>query len=84
MFRDKHWQQKKLSRVLKLLSTFADFEFALAQRTEEGQLALLDNQRLLFNSIPNTLKDYLLIADQLSLVLPENIELFSHDNTNHK
>lgn len=66
---------KDLSRILKLTSTLADFTFALEQRQEPQRKALLDNKISLHKSLIPCLKEYLVIAEELSKVLPENIEL---------
>ena len=68
---------KDLSRILKLTSTLADFTFALEQRQESQRKALLDNKLSLHKSLIPCLREYLVIAEELSKVLPENIELQS-------
>lgn len=72
---DEPERKRALIRCLKLLSTFADLSFALAQRSADDKHKLLNNLDGLYQSINSCLLDYLLIADELTKVLPENIEL---------
>ena len=62
---------RTLTRVLKLASTLADFEFALQQRQAPQRQQLTASRHQLIASLASCLREYIVIAESLSMVLPE-------------
>ncbi|TAP38610.1 hypothetical protein [Alteromonas sp. KUL49] len=62
---------------MKLFSTLADLDLALAQRSESNAAALQQNVPLLWKQLPSILKDYVSLAGDLAQALPNQFESFT-------
>lgn len=68
---------QRLTRSLRLFSTLADIELALKSRTPEQATQLQENAPLLWRQLPQQLVDYVNLAGQLAMNLPNQFETFT-------
>lgn len=70
--------EKRLSRCLKLFSTLANVELAMAQRSPAQAAALSDNLYMLWQQLPSVLSDYERLAGELAAALPNQFEMYTN------
>lgn len=68
---------QRLTRSLRLFSTLADMKLAIESRNSEQAQQLEENQLLLWRQLPSQLQDYVSLAGQLALNLPNQFETFT-------
>lgn len=71
----------RLSRCLKLFSTLANSELALAQRSPANARALQQHLPTLWRQLPAMLQEYVDLAGELAQALPNQFETFQQDPT---
>ncbi|MCU7555431.1 UPF0149 family protein [Alteromonas sp. ASW11-19] len=69
----------RLSRCLKLFSTLANSELALAQRSPANAEALRQHLPTLWRQLPAMLQEYVDLAGELAQALPNQFETFQQD-----
>ncbi len=75
-------RSQRLTRSLRLFSTLADIELALASRTPEQASELKENLPLLWRQLPQQLNDYVSLAGELAGMLPNQFETFKSSAAN--
>lgn len=68
---------KRLTRCLKLFTTLADTELALSVRNDQQAALLRENMGKLVAQVPAMLADYVALAGELALALPNQFESFT-------
>lgn len=68
---------RRLTRCLKLFSTLANVELALQKRSEDQREQLTENLPKLADQLPSLAKEYVIVAGELSAVLPNQFESFT-------
>lgn len=71
--------EARLSRCLKLFSTLANVDLALAYRNESQAAQLKSNMKMLVKQLPSVLADYTKLSGELAGALPNQFETFNKE-----